>query len=53
MAILHLVGKTLADFISGKTPEEIRERFRVTKDFEPDVEKSILKENACFKNIIC
>ncbi|KAH8742893.1 Skp1 family, dimerization domain-containing protein [Diaporthe sp. PMI_573] len=34
-ALLDLGCKTVANMIKGKTPEEIRRTFNITKDFTP------------------
>lgn len=37
--------KTVANMIKGKTPDEIRKTFNIVKDFTPEEEAAIRKEN--------
>merc|ERR1712006_55274 len=44
--LLDLTCKTVADYIKGKTPEEIRIRFNIKNDFTPEEEEEVKRENA-------
>ncbi|KAL1210629.1 SKP1-like protein 11 [Cardamine amara subsp. amara] len=44
-ALLDLTFQTAADNIQDKTPQEIREYFKLEKDYTPKEEEEILKEN--------
>ncbi|PQQ13954.1 SKP1-like protein 1B [Prunus yedoensis var. nudiflora] len=44
-SLLDLTCQTMADMISGKTPEVIRETFNIKNDFTPKEEEEIRKEN--------
>merc|ERR1712216_1108685 len=39
--LLDLTCKTVADYIKGKTPEEIRIRFNIKNDFTPEEEEEV------------
>lgn len=43
--LLNLTCKTVANMIKGKTPQEIKELFGVTRDFTPEEEEQVRKEN--------
>ncbi|CAG7868192.1 unnamed protein product [Brassica rapa] len=43
--LLDLGCQTVADMITGKTPEEIRTVLNIENDFTPEEEKEIRKEN--------
>ena len=43
--LLDLTCKTVADMISGKTPQEIRDTFGIKNDFTPEEEEMVRKEN--------
>jgi S-phase kinase-associated protein 1 len=43
--LLTLSCKTVANMIKGKTPEEIRKLFNITKEFTPEEEEQVRKEN--------
>ncbi|PIN04559.1 SCF ubiquitin ligase, Skp1 component [Handroanthus impetiginosus] len=44
--LLDLTCQTVADMIKGKTPEEIRKTFNIKKDFTPEEEEEVRRENA-------
>ncbi|CAE6076069.1 unnamed protein product [Arabidopsis arenosa] len=44
-SLIDLTCKTVAGFLSGKTPEEIRAYFKIENDFTPEEEAEILREN--------
>ncbi|KAG7565487.1 SKP1 component dimerization [Arabidopsis suecica] len=44
-SLIDLTCKTVADFLSGKTPEEIRAYFKIKNDFTPEEEAEILRQN--------
>lgn len=43
--LLHLGCKTVAEMIRGKTPEEIKTLFGVTREFTPEEEEQVKREN--------
>ncbi|KAI4970628.1 hypothetical protein ZWY2020_001542 [Hordeum vulgare] len=43
--LLDLTCQTVADMISGKTPEEIRNLFNIKNDYLPEEEEKIRREN--------
>ncbi|KAK3193849.1 hypothetical protein Dsin_025159 [Dipteronia sinensis] len=43
--LLDLTCQTVADMITGKTPEEIRSMFNIKNDFTPEEEEEIRREN--------
>jgi S-phase kinase-associated protein 1 len=43
--LLSLTCKTVANMIKGKTPEEIKKLFNITRDFTPEEEEQVRKEN--------
>lgn len=43
--LLDLCCKTVANMIKGKTPEEIRATFNIDRDFTPEEEEQVRKEN--------
>ncbi|KAH8281177.1 hypothetical protein KR018_002716, partial [Drosophila ironensis] len=43
--LLELTCKSVANMIKGKTPEGIRKTFNIKKDFTPDEEEQVRKEN--------
>ena len=43
--LLDVTCKTVANFIKGKTPEEIRKTFNIKNDFTPSEEEQVRKEN--------
>ncbi|KAK0582786.1 hypothetical protein LWI29_029503 [Acer saccharum] len=43
--LLDLTCKTVADMITGKTPEEIRSMFNIKNDFTPEEEEEVRREN--------
>jgi S-phase kinase-associated protein 1 len=43
--LLDLGCKAVALEIKGKTPEEIRKRFKIENDFTPEEEERIRREN--------
>lgn len=43
--LLDLICQTLANMMIGKSPEEIREMYGIEKDFTPEEEEEIRKEN--------
>lgn len=43
--LLDLTFQTVADKIQDKTPDEIREYFKLEKDYTPEEEEKILEEN--------
>lgn len=43
--LLDLTYQTVADMISGKTPEEIRNFFNIKNDYLPEEEEKIRREN--------
>ncbi|XP_065193659.1 S-phase kinase-associated protein 1-like [Sycon ciliatum] len=45
-SLLVAACKTVANFIKGKTTEEIRKTFNIVNDFSPEEEEEIRKENA-------
>ncbi|KAM3399450.1 hypothetical protein ACQJBY_004689 [Aegilops geniculata] len=45
--LLDLTCQTAADMISGKTPEEIRNFFKIRNDYFPEEEEKICRENQC------
>ncbi|KAL3634331.1 SKP1-like protein 20 [Castilleja foliolosa] len=44
-SLLDLTTQAVADMIKGKTPEEIRKTFGIEKDFTPEEEEQIRREN--------
>lgn len=44
--LLDIGCKTVANNIKGKTPDEICKHFNITKDFTPEEEEQVRKENA-------
>ncbi|KAG2282900.1 hypothetical protein Bca4012_051575 [Brassica carinata] len=44
--LLDLSCQTLADYIKDKTPEDVREIFKIQNDFTPEEEAAVRKENA-------
>jgi len=44
-SLLDLTCKTVANMIKGKTPEEIKKVFGIDKDFTPEEEEAVRKEN--------
>lgn len=44
--LLDLCCKTVATIIKGKNPDEIREYFKIVKDFTPAEEEEVLRENS-------
>lgn len=49
--LLDLCCATVASMIKGKTPEEIRQHFRIVNDFTPEEETKIREENKWCENI--
>ncbi|RKP22670.1 SCF ubiquitin ligase complex subunit Skp1 [Syncephalis pseudoplumigaleata] len=45
-SMLDLTCKTVANMIKNKSPEEIRRTFNITKDFTPEEEELVRRENA-------
>lgn len=43
--LLDLCCKTIANMIKGKTPEEIRATFNITREFTPEEEEQVRREN--------
>jgi len=43
--LLDLMCKTVANWIKGKTPDEIRKTFNITKDFTAEEEAQIREDN--------
>merc|ERR1712146_242733 len=43
--LLDLTCKTVANMIKGKTPDQIKALFGVTRDFTPEEEEQVRKEN--------
>ena len=43
--LLDLTCQTVADMMTGKTPEEIRKIFNINEKFKPGEEEEIRKEN--------
>lgn len=43
--LLLMTCQTVANMIKGKTPEEIKKEFNVTRDFTPEEEEQVRKEN--------
>ena len=43
--LLDLTCQTVADMITGKTPEEIRKIFKIKNDFTPEEEEEVRPEN--------
>ncbi|KAH8273061.1 hypothetical protein KR018_008321, partial [Drosophila ironensis] len=43
--LLKLTCKSVANMIKGRTPDEIRKTFNIQKDFSPEEEEQIRKEN--------
>ncbi|KAF3535106.1 hypothetical protein F2Q69_00023524 [Brassica cretica] len=43
--LLDLSCQTLADYIKDKTPEDVREIFKIQNDFTPEEEAAVRKEN--------
>jgi len=43
--LLDLTCKTVANMIKGKTPEEIKTLFGVTREFTPEEEEQVKREN--------
>ncbi|CAI0547369.1 unnamed protein product [Linum tenue] len=43
--LLDLTCKTVADMMSGKTPEEIRKIFNIKNDYTPEEEAEVRREN--------
>ncbi|KAG6508219.1 SKP1-like protein 1B [Zingiber officinale] len=43
--LLDLLCQTIANMITGKTPEEIRKTFNIKNDFTPEEEAEVRKEN--------
>lgn len=44
--LLDLCCKTVANIIKGKNPDEIREYFKIVKDFTPAEEEEVRRENS-------
>uniref|UniRef100_A0A0E0DVS1 SKP1-like protein n=1 Tax=Oryza meridionalis TaxID=40149 RepID=A0A0E0DVS1_9ORYZ len=44
--VLELAVQRTAELIRGKSPEEIRDTFKIVNDFTPEEEEEIIKENA-------
>jgi len=44
-SLLDMLCKTVANMIKGKTPEEVKKTFNITKDFTPEEEEQVRKEN--------
>jgi S-phase kinase-associated protein 1 len=44
-SLLDLTCKTVANMIKGKTPEEIKTLFGVTREFTPEEEEQVKREN--------
>jgi S-phase kinase-associated protein 1 len=44
--VLELAVQRTAELIRGKSPEEIRDTFKIANDFTPEEEEEIIKENA-------
>ncbi|XP_045831837.1 SKP1-like protein 1A [Trifolium pratense] len=43
--LLDLTCQTVADMITGKTPEEIRKTFNIENDFSPEEEAEVRRQN--------
>jgi len=43
--LLNLTCKTIANMIKGKTPKEIKQAFGVKRDFTPEEEEEVRKDN--------
>lgn len=43
--LLDLTCQSVADLMKGKSPEEVRELFKIKNDYDKDEEKKIRKEN--------
>ena len=43
--LLDLTCATIASMVKGKTPEEIREHFKIVNDFTEEEEAQIREEN--------
>ena len=43
--LLDLTCKTIANIVKGKTPDQIREIFKIERDFTPEEEEAVRKEN--------
>uniref|UniRef100_I1PYW8 SKP1-like protein n=1 Tax=Oryza glaberrima TaxID=4538 RepID=I1PYW8_ORYGL len=44
--VLELAVQRTAELIRGKSPEEIRDTFKIANDFTPEEEEEIINENA-------
>ncbi|XP_010437611.1 PREDICTED: SKP1-like protein 11 [Camelina sativa] len=44
-SLLDLTCQTVADMITGKTPDQIRAHFNIVNDFTPEEEEEVRKEN--------
>ncbi|XP_010450797.1 PREDICTED: SKP1-like protein 11 [Camelina sativa] len=44
-SLLDLTCQTVADMITGKTPEQIRAHFNIKNDFTPEEEAEVRREN--------
>ncbi|CAM8974799.1 unnamed protein product [Rhodiola kirilowii] len=44
-SLLDLTCQTVADMIKGKTPEEIKKTFNIKKEFTPEEEEELRREN--------
>ncbi|XP_010447075.1 PREDICTED: SKP1-like protein 11 [Camelina sativa] len=44
-SLLDLTCQTVADMITGKTPDQIRTHFNIKNDFTPEEEEEVRKEN--------
>lgn len=45
-SLMDLTAQAIADKIKGKTPQQIREIFKIKNDFTPEEEEEVRKENA-------
>ena len=44
-SLIDITGQTIADMITGKTPDEIRTHFNIVNDLTPDEEHEIRQRN--------